>query len=313
MYAKLFRNNIRRALRDYCLYFFTLVISSTLFFAFLSLTSGSNDILNGDGNYSLSLFQNTIRYAVLAISAIFFALIRYINNYMLRQRSREFSVYRILGMEQRTVAKHFFGETFLFGTGAVLLGCLTGTVLSGIVTAFVLRTITGTAEFRFGFYPDTMTWTVLFFCAAFLFVGLANSRRIRKIKLIDLLQENRNGESRHTGKRNYYLSVLMTLLCFGMTGAVLVQFTRQNGVYAGNIPEEISNRFQAVAIVSAIIGIFPCIVPSYGYWRSSGARKNGKTAAQILCCLATSRKRCILRQRFFLFPLWLSRSLWWPL
>ncbi len=256
MYAKLFRSNLQKALRDYCLYFFTLVISSTLFFAFLSLTSSRNDILGGNGNYSLSLFQNTIRYAVLAISVIFFALIRYINNYMLKQRSREFSVYMILGMEQRTVAKHFFGETFLFGTGAVLLGCLTGTVLSGVITTFVMRTITGTAEFRFGFYPDTMALTILFFCAAFLFVGLANSRRIRKIKLIDLLNENRNSESRSTRKRNYFLSVLITILCFGITGTVLVQFTRQNGVYAGNIPEEISNRFQAAAIAAAIIGIF---------------------------------------------------------
>ena len=96
MYAKLFRNNIKKALRDYVIYFFTLVISSTLFFAFLSLTSRYNDILGGDGNYSLALFQNTIRYAVLAISVIFVALIRYINNYMLKQRSREFSVYMIL-------------------------------------------------------------------------------------------------------------------------------------------------------------------------------------------------------------------------
>ncbi len=256
MYAKLFRNNIKKALRDYVIYFFTLVISSTLFFAFLSLTSSCNDILDGSGNYSLSLFQNTIRYAVLAISVIFFALIRYINNYMLKQRSREFSVYMILGMEQRTVARHFFSETLLFGTGAVFLGCLTGTVLSGVVTTFVMRTITETAEFRFGFYPDTMALTILFFCAAFLFVGLANSRRIRKIKLIDLLNENRNGESRNTRKRNYFLSVLITILCFVITGAVLVQFTRQNGVYAGNIPAEISNRFQTAAIVAAIIGIF---------------------------------------------------------
>ncbi len=256
MYAKLFRNNIKKALRDYCLYFFTLVISSTLFFAFLSLTSSYNDILDGNGNYSLSLFQNTIRYAVLAISVIFFALIRYINNYMLRQRSREFSVYLILGMEQRIVAKHFFGETLLFGMGAVLLGCLTGTLLSGVITTFVMRTLTETAQFQFAFYPDTVGLTVLFFCTAFLFVGMADSRKISKIKLIDLLNEKKNGESQNTKKKQNFLSVLITIVSFGITGAVLVLFTRQNGVYAGNIPEEISNRFQTVAIVAAITGIF---------------------------------------------------------
>lgn len=78
MYVNLFKSNMKKALRDYVIYFFTLVISSTLFFAFLSLTSQYNDILGGNGNYSLALFQNTIRYAVLSISFIFIVLIRYI-------------------------------------------------------------------------------------------------------------------------------------------------------------------------------------------------------------------------------------------
>lgn len=256
MYAKLFRNNIKKALRDYVIYFFTLVISSTLFFAFLSLTSRYNDILGGDGNYSLALFQNTIRYAVLAISVIFVALIRYINNYMLKQRSREFSVYMILGMEQSTVAKHFFGETFVFGMAAVAAGCFVGTILSGIVTTFVMRTITAAASFRLGFYSDTILVTLLFFAATFLLVGAWNVRRIYKIKLIDLLNEKKINEGQGKKKRYYIISFVIAVLCFGMVGVVLYQFTNMNGIYAGSIPEEISNRYQALAIAAAIIGIF---------------------------------------------------------
>ena len=256
MYAKLFRNNIRKALQDYCIYFFTLVISSTLFFAFLSLTSRYNDILDGNGNYSLSLFQNTIRYAVLAISVIFLALIRYINNYMLKQRSREFSIYMILGMEQRTVAKHFFGETFLFGMAAIGIGCFTGTLLSGIMTAFVMRTITKTAVFRFGFYPDTALITLLFFCAAFLLIGAWNTRRIYRIKLIDLLNEKKIGEGQTVKKRHYIIYFGITVLCFCIAGAALCEFSGANGIFSGNIPEEISNRYQAVTFTAAIVGIF---------------------------------------------------------
>lgn len=256
MYAKLFRNNIRKALQDYCIYFFTLVVSSTLFFAFLSLTSRYNDILGGNGNYSLSLFQNTIRYAVLAISVIFLALIRYINNYMLKQRSREFSVYMILGMEQRTVAKHFFGETFLFGMAAIGIGCFTGTLLSGIMTVFVMRTITKTAVFRFGFYPDTALITLLFFCAAFLLIGAWNTRRIYRIKLIDLLNEKKIGEGQTVKKRHYIIYFGITVLCFCIAGAALCEFSGANGIFSGNIPEEISNRYQAVTFTAAIVGIF---------------------------------------------------------
>ncbi len=256
MYAKLFRNNIKKALRDYVIYFFTLVISSTLFFAFLSLTSKYNDILGGNGNYSLSLFQDTIRYAVLAISVIFLALIRYINSYMLKQRSREFSVYMILGMEQRTIAKHFFGETFIFGMGAVAAGCILGTLLSGIVTTFVMRTITPTAIFRLGFYPDTMLITLLFFGISFLLVGLVNVRRIYKIKLIDLLNEKKTGEGQNRKKYNYIMSFIIAVLCFGIVGVVLYNFANVNNIYSGSIPEEISNRYQAIVIAASIIGIF---------------------------------------------------------
>ena len=256
MYAKLFKNNIKKALEDYMIYFFTLVISSTLFFAFLSMTSRYNDILGGDGNYSLTLFQNTIRYAVLAISIIFVALIRYINTYMLKQRSREFSLYMILGMEQRMIARQFFSETFVFGIVAVLIGCFLGTALSGMVTAFVLRTIGGSGAFRFGFYPDTMILTLLFFGIAFLFVGAWNIRRIYKIKLIDLLNEKKVNEGQQKKKSSYLVSLIVVLVCFGIDGMVMYNFSHMNGIYAGNIPEEISNRYQTVAIVAAIVGIF---------------------------------------------------------
>ena len=256
MYVKLFRNNIKKALQDYVIYFFTLVISSTLFFAFLSLTSRYNDILGGDGNYSLTLFQNTIRYAVLAISVIFIALIRYINTYMLKQRSREFSVYMILGMEQRTIAKHFFSETFVFGISAVVAGCVLGTALSGMMTAFVMRTIGGSGAFCLGFYPDTVITTLLFFGAVFLLVGAWNIRRIYKIKLIDLLNEKKANEGQMKKKQSYLAALITALICFGIAGVSLYHFSHMNGIYAGNIPEEISNRFQAAAIGAAIAGIF---------------------------------------------------------
>jgi len=256
MYAKLFRNNIKKTLEDYVIYFFTLVISSTLFFAFLSLTSRYNDILAGDGNYSLALFQDTIRYAVLAVSIIFVALIRYISTYMLKQRSREFSVYMILGMEQRTIAGQFFGETFAFGIVAVFTGCIFGTVLSGMMTAFVLRTIGGTGTFRLGFYPDTMFVTLLFFGMAFLCVGAWNIRKIYKIKLIDLLSEKKANEGHQKIKGGCLISLATALICFGTCGVVLYNFSHRNGIYAGNIPEEISNRYQTVAVAAAIAGIF---------------------------------------------------------
>lgn len=256
MYAKLFRGNLKKALRDYLIYFFTLVISSTLFFAFLSLTSRYNDILGGDGNYSLELFQDTIRYAVMAVSVIFIVLIRYINTYMLNQRSREFSVYMLLGMEPGTVAGQFFGETCVFGMSAVLAGCVFGMGLSGILTWSVMKTVDPSASFRLGLYPDTALITCLFFGAAFVLVGALNARKICRLKLIELINAKKAGEGKGRKKRHYVVSFITALLCFGIDAVVLYNFSNINGIYAGDIPAEISNRYQTAAIAAAVIGIF---------------------------------------------------------
>ena len=224
-YSGLLAGNLKKAAKDYTVYFLTLTASSTLFFAFLSLTSRHHEFSGEDGNYSLVMFENIIRYAVWIISVFFLALIRYVNSFMLRQRGREFAVYMILGIEQTTIAKRFFCETFLFGMTAAAVGCLTGTALSGILTAVVRRMTDGAAgmsgtegvagagnaaEFSLGFYPDTILTDLLFFAASFLLIGLFNVRRIRKIRLVDLLSEQRRGEGQAVGKKHYaaYFAVL---------------------------------------------------------------------------------------------------------
>lgn len=254
MYVKLFIGNIKKTFHNYTIYFFTLIVSSTLFFAFLSLTSRYNDILNGDGNYSLTLFQNIIRYTILTISIIFLALIQYIHTYMLKQRSKEFFIYMILGMEQKIIARQFFIETFSFGILAVLLGCITGTILSGIITTFVMRTILGSALFQLGFYPDTIQTTICFFGASFILIGTQNAHKLYKIKLIHLM--NKRKEKPIKGNLYYIIHFLITILSFCIVGFSLFQFTGITTNYSGNIPTEISNRYQTITILAAIIGIF---------------------------------------------------------
>ena len=187
----------------------------------------------------LVMFENIIRYAVWIISVVFLALIRYVNSFMLRQRGREFAVYMILGIEQTTIAKRFFCETFLFGMTAAAVGCLTGTALSGILTAVVRRMMDGAAgmsgaegaagaenaaEFSLGFYPDTILTDLLFFAASSLLIGLFNVRRIRKIRLVDLFSEQKRGEGQAVGKRHYAVYFAVCLVAFLFVLFVLISF-----------------------------------------------------------------------------------------
>lgn len=253
--VSLLRKNLRKTVSNYALYFVTLVLSSMLFFAFLSLTSRYNPLLKEEGVLAFSLFYDTIRYAVLTISIIFAALVHYINTYMLKRRSREFSIYMILGMDRRTVAGQFFKETIVFGLIAVLLGCGAGTVFSGVLTSFVRQMLFGEAFFQLGLYPDTALTTLLFFCVVFALAGLLDIHTICKTRLLDLLHAVQAHEGRRK-KQSGLPSLLTALVCFAIDGAALVGFAQMSGIYAGDIPPELSNRYQTAAVAAAIIGIF---------------------------------------------------------
>ena len=70
------------------------------------------------------------------------------------------------------------------------------------------------------------------------------------------MNEKKVNEGQQKKKGSYLVSLIITLICFGIVGAALYQFSHISGIFAGNIPQEISNRYQAVAIVAAIAGIF---------------------------------------------------------
>ncbi len=71
MYLKLINSNFRKAVKDYQIYIITLVISSALFFAFVSLSSPYNTIIADGSRYSNELFRETINLTVGLVSLIF--------------------------------------------------------------------------------------------------------------------------------------------------------------------------------------------------------------------------------------------------
>ena len=151
MYLKLINSNFRKAVKDYQIYIITLVISSALFFAFVSLSSPYNTIIADGSRYSDELFRETINLTVGLVSLIFFVLVNYVNNHMLKRRSKEFSLYMLLGMEQRKISLSYFIETFEIGIAAIFIGTILGILLSGGLTSIVLVSTDRKMDYKIGF------------------------------------------------------------------------------------------------------------------------------------------------------------------
>ena len=194
MYAKLILRSARRSARDYLVYIVTLTICTTLFYAFLSVSSRfyRPDI---GVEYNFTVLSDGMKVAICAVTLLLVFLIRFVNRYMLRSRQQEFALEAMMGMEQRTIGRLFFAEALIMGGAAVILGIGLGAVCSQFITALLLTSYGRPYQPAWTLFPDTALWTAAVFLLIFLVVGLSNTRAIRRTKIIDMLSAGRRNEA----------------------------------------------------------------------------------------------------------------------
>ncbi|MDO4602199.1 MAG: ABC transporter permease, partial [Eubacteriales bacterium] len=193
MYKKLIFRNARKSAGDYLIYLVTMTICVTMFYAFLSVSSRFYHPDIGL-SYDFTFLSSSMKIAVLSITLLLLFLIRYVNSYMLRCKKKEFALQAIMGMEQKTISWIFFGETFLMGIISILCGIFLGVFCSQFITARIMDSYGKSYKLTWTLFPDTVLLTICFFVLSLLFVGMFNIRTIRKIKLIDMLNADRENE-----------------------------------------------------------------------------------------------------------------------
>lgn len=193
MYAKLVIRNAKRSVKEYLVYLVTMTICVTLFYSFLSISSRyyRPDI---GSEYNFRILGEGMKYAICAVTLLLLFLIRYVNHYMLRSRQKEFALQAVMGMEQKTIGRIFFAETFIMGMIAIAAGIFLGVFGSQFITAMVLASYGKSYQISWMLFPDTVLLTVGFFVLSFVIVGLFNLRTVRKIKIIDMLSADKKNE-----------------------------------------------------------------------------------------------------------------------
>ncbi len=193
MYVKLVLRNAKRSVQDYLIYIVTMTICVTLFYSFLSISSAyyKPDI---GSEYDFTFLSDGIKVAICAITLMLLFLIRFVNNYMLRRRQKEFAIQSMMGMEQKIIGRLFFAETFVMGMISIVMGMFLGVFCSQFITAMLLTSYGKSYELTWTLFPDTALLTIFFFVFSFLVVGIFNTRTIRKTKIIEMLSADRKND-----------------------------------------------------------------------------------------------------------------------
>lgn len=193
MLLKLAWRNIRHSVRDYTIYFLTLLFGVAVFYAFNSI--GSQEIMfDLQAEADARQFQMTQQFLSMfsgLIACVLGFLILYSNGFLIRRRKREFGTYMLLGMPSSQVSAIMLVETVLIGLASLVLGLILGFLLSQAM-AFFTASLFGTTimNYQFVFSPEAFVATILCFLAIYVVVALFNTFTVNHQKLIDLLHAN---------------------------------------------------------------------------------------------------------------------------
>ena len=197
MLLKLAARNIRRSVRDYAIYFVTLVFGVAVFYAFNSI--GSQQVLFDISQSSAQSIFNTTQTMLNGLS-VFIAfvlgfLIVYANRFLIKRRKHEFGIYLTLGMSPRSVSLIVLGETTIVGLVSLAVGLICG-ILASQALAFATAALFGMrmAGYQFVFSPTPSFATIACFIIIYVVVALFNLLAVNRFKLIDLLSASSRDE-----------------------------------------------------------------------------------------------------------------------
>lgn len=222
MYAKLAIGNMRRSLKDYGVYFATLIIGVCMFYAFNSITQQSAVLdMSVGANQMMGLLTMMIGGVSVFLAVVMGFLVVYANRFLIRRRKKEFAIYLTLGMERGQVSRIIVLETLLVGFVSLVIGLVLGYLLSQallLVTAALFAVKMET--FTFFFSPHAAFMTVACFGVMFLVALIFNVGTVSRCKLIDLIAANRKNETAKI--RSLPLSIALMLVAIGCIGAAYI-------------------------------------------------------------------------------------------
>lgn len=251
MYAQLAKTNVRKSIKDYLIYFITIAICVSLFYAITSLSSSDYELITEE-SYNFRALKIILQYSTYLITAILILLIAYVNKYMIGRRKREFATYVLLGAEQISVSLMFFIETIVVGFLAIITGILVGTLFSKAITAIVLISAKQEVVFSIKLYADTVVITFIFFISMFCIIGLYNVIVLRKIKLIDMINAHKQVEFQFKRSNKVYIAIfVVSIIMYIISGSYTVKLINSEIDYSVK-----SLMYIGISLITFIIGTY---------------------------------------------------------
>lgn len=210
--------NVKKSIKDYSIYFFTLVVAVAIFYLFNSIDAQESMLsLTSSKEEMIKALVMILGYVSIFVSVILGFLIIYSNNFLIKRRKKEIGLYLTLGMSKRKVSSILVIETLLVGILSLVVGLILGVGASQLLSIFTAKLFeVDMSSFKFIFSSQALIKTIIYFGFIFLLVMIFNVISLSRYQLIDLLNASKKNEKiKVRNKFVILISFILTILLLG--------------------------------------------------------------------------------------------------
>ncbi|MEJ6347714.1 FtsX-like permease family protein [Holzapfeliella sp. He02] len=241
MLFKLALSGLRSRFKDYLVLFSGLIVTSAIFYMFLSLSTNP-DFLNQ--NPTVKSIGTLFIIGDILLGIITLVYVIYANGFLLSMRQRDYGLFMMLGANSSKIGNLIFVETLFLGVLATVVGSVIGVFATQGVAGLLVNNLGLSIKGFIGLHVPAVLWTILFFFVLFFLAALFNRLKLSTIPILSLLKGDQKPVSY---RRNPALLVLQAVV--GIGALAVAYYTMFN-----------INKFSTfgfwIALVGIVVGTF---------------------------------------------------------
>lgn len=307
MLFKLSLKNISKSIKDYAIYFFTLILGVAIFYVFNAI--GDQTVMMKVSSTTaeiIKLMTNILSGVSVFVSIILAFLIVYASRFLIKRRNKEFGVYLTLGMSKKKISLILFIETLIIGIISLVVGLGIGFLLSQLMSILVANMFEADlTRFQFVFSTNACIKTLIYFSIMYFVVMIFNTINISKCKLIDLMHSNKKSEKIKL-KNPLFCTIVFIISCIALgfayyqvTGGI-EKMTNANSIFVPIGVGAISTFFVFWSLSGLLLKIFISMKNTYYKGLNSftlrqfSSKINTMTFSVTIICLMLFITICVL-------------------
>lgn len=205
--------NLKKNRRLYFPYALMTILSTAIAYIFTSLAFHPDlgQVKGADGVTMVLGFGMIV--VMLAVAIMVF----YANSFVMKQRSKEFGVYSILGLEKKHLLLMTFLENLVFAASSILTGLLLGLALDKLFYALLLKVMQMPVVLASTFQLKSLVTVVIYLFGIFVLVSLFNIGKLGLTDSLKLVQGKKRGDKKTSF---LWLQTLLALILLGAGYAI---------------------------------------------------------------------------------------------